>query len=149
MKTLVPAVFVSVVGFVLLACGAGLGTLGDDCSSDSDCSGSYSCVQCSGQNTCYFEDSLDGDSDYEWACDQYGSGTPTDSRYRGSGGSTSGSSTSGSCGESVWTCAYDGQATPMCQWACSHSGSERQQTCQVLAGMVESGNAGECCTVCR
>jgi hypothetical protein len=51
--------------------------------------------------------------------------------------------------DGAWTCAYDGQATPMCGAACNYSGSQRSQTCAVLASMVESGNAGQCCTVCR
>lgn len=49
----------------------------------------------------------------------------------------------------VWTCAYDGQATPLCMAACSYSGTQRMQTCQVLASYMTSGNAGECCTSCR
>jgi len=49
----------------------------------------------------------------------------------------------------AWTCAYDGQATPMCEWACVHEGSERAETCSVLASMLESGDPGECCSVCR
>jgi len=65
-----------------------------------------------------------------------------------SGGGDDGTSSSSDCGESVWTCEYDGQATPMCQWACTYSGSERSQTCEVLASMLESGDPSECCTVC-
>jgi hypothetical protein len=55
----------------------------------------------------------------------------------------------GSSCSNAWTCNYDGQATPMCLAACNYTGSQRTQTCQVLASMVTSGNAGECCTVCR
>ena len=66
----------------------------------------------------------------------------------GGGGSSGGGS---NCGSSVWTCPNDGQATPTCQYACTFpsDSSERSQTCKVLASMLENGNAGECCTVCR
>lgn len=37
----------------------------------------------------------------------------------------------------------------MCQWACAHTGEERKKTCAVLKSMLESGNPGECCRVCR
>lgn len=59
-----------------------------------------------------------------------------------------GTGDTGTCSD-VWTCAYDGQATPMCQWACAHTGSERAETCAVLASMLESGDPTACCTSCR
>lgn len=65
----------------------------------------------------------------------------------GWGGET-GTTDTGTCSD-VWVCGYDGQATPMCQWACAHTGSERADTCAVLASMLESGDPTECCTSCR
>lgn len=72
-----------------------------------------------------------------------------------SGGSSSGGSSSGgssssggaNCGTSVWTCAYDGQATPTCQYACTFpaGSNERKQSCDVLRSMLESGNTATCC----
>lgn len=70
---------------------------------------------------------------------------PSSCTVPGAGG---GSTPGGTC-DNTWTCQYDGQATPMCSWACTQSGTQRTQTCQVLASMMTSGNAGECCTVCR
>ena len=57
------------------------------------------------------------------------------------GGTGGGGSTTDCSG--AWTCPYDGQASPMCQWACVRTGSERAQTCQVLASMV--ANPADCC----
>lgn len=131
----------------IAACADTKGYLSDDCSTDDDCADSYSCVKCSSKNTCYFQSQLNGPDDYEWACEQWGSGTPTDSRYSGSSGSSS-SGGGGDCSK-AWTCTNDGQATPMCKAACNYSGSQRTQTCEVLASMLESGNAGECCAVCK
>ncbi len=48
----------------------------------------------------------------------------------------------------AWTCAYDGQATPMCQSACNYTGEARAQQCAVLESFLESGDASECCPVC-
>ncbi len=62
------------------------------------------------------------------------------------GSSGSGGSAGGNC-DNAWTCAYDSQASPMCQWACTLSGSERSQTCQVLESMLTSGNTAECCPI--
>ena len=70
----------------------------------------------------------------------------TTSASSSSGGS---SGSSGSSCSKAWTCAYDGQATPMCSWACTKTGSERSQTCAVLASMLDNGNAGQCCSVCK
>jgi hypothetical protein len=70
---------------------------------------------------------------------------PSSCTVPGAGG---GGSSGGTC-SNTWTCAYDGQATPMCSWACAQTGTERTQSCQVLASYMTSGNAGECCTVCR
>jgi hypothetical protein len=117
------------------------GTLGDACTFESDCAEDYSCVRCSIQSACYFSDLLDRSSTFEYVCDSYGAGTPTDPRYVPQGGG------GGNCSGS-WTCGYDGQATPLCQSACLRSGSERAQTCKVLACFVESGDAGDCCSVC-
>ncbi len=129
------------------ACNLIGGRLGDECSTESDCASAYSCVKCSIRNACYFGDMLDNDSSFERVCGVYGAGKPTDHRYGGGGSGGSGST---SCNaSSAWTCSYDGQATPMCQYACSLSGSQRAQTCQSLAGMLTSGNAGSCCPVCR
>ena len=61
------------------------------------------------------------------------------------GGTTGGG---GDC-NNAWTCAYDGQASPLCMAACTYTGTQRTQTCQVLASYMTSGNAGECCTACR
>ena len=116
------------------------GTLGDPCTVEDDCRSDYTCVKCSVQSACYWEDLLESPRDFESVCRQYGAGTPTDPRYGGGGGG-------GNCSGS-WTCAYDGQATPLCQSACLRSGSEREQTCQVLACFMESGDSGECCSVC-
>lgn len=70
---------------------------------------------------------------------------PSSCTVPGAGG---GGDNGGTC-SNTWTCAYDGQATPMCSWACTRTGTERTQSCQVLASYMTSGNAGECCTVCR
>jgi hypothetical protein len=129
----------------------GDGGLGDDCRSDSDCDDSwYTCVKCSGQNTCYTASALKSAKNYETACSVYGSGTPTDPRYRDDNSTGSGGGGSSDC-SSAWTCPNDGQATPTCEWACTHpsGSSERAQTCKVLASMLESGNPGTCCSVCR
>lgn len=85
--------------------GCFMGTLGDECMENYDCSFDYTCVRCSAKSTCYFSDSLKANSDYEWACTTYGSGTPTDERYTGtaaggSGGGGSGSTSSGGGGGS-------------------------------------------------
>jgi hypothetical protein len=117
------------------------GHLGDNCSSDSDCADDYTCVQCSGQNSCYFVEYLRGPMDFEYVCRQYGIGTPTDPRYSSGGGDSCESA-------DVWTCVYDGQATPICQSACIHTGDERTQTCAVLESFLESGDASECCRAC-
>ena len=67
----------------------------------------------------------------------------------GSTSSSSGSSSS-SCGSSVWTCPYDGQATPTCQWACTQTGANRTKTCAVLASYNDDTfNATSCCKVCK
>jgi uncharacterized membrane protein YgcG len=78
---------------------------------------------------------------------RYLSNSGCDPRIPAGGGSSSGGGSSGGgsaqqC-ESAWTCAYDGQATPTCQWACTHpaGSSERAQSCKVLASMLTSGNA--------
>lgn len=65
----------------------------------------------------------------------------------GGGSSGGGSSGGGSCGTEVWTCPFDGQATPTCQYACTFAAgsSQRQQSCAVLRSMLESGNTATCC----
>ncbi|HUQ03799.1 MAG TPA: hypothetical protein VM261_14980 [Kofleriaceae bacterium] len=123
----------------LHGCDSG-GMLGDPCAVEDDCAENYSCVQCSVQSACYFEDALEDAADYEYVCRQFGAGAVTDPRAGGGGGG-------GNCASS-WTCEYDGQATPMCQAACIRTGSEREQTCRVLACFMESGDSGECCSVC-
>ncbi len=51
--------------------------------------------------------------------------------------------------DTVWVCAYDGQATPMCQSACNYPpGDSRDQQCAVLDSILEP-EASECCTVCQ
>ena len=136
---------------LLPACILWSGDLGDECSSEDDCSSDYSCVICSGRNTCYFSDQLHGPKDYEWACTQYGSGTPTDPRYSGSAGGVSGDSGAGGAEDcsQAWTCTYDGQATTMCEAACAYRGTQREQTCAILGGYVEASVVQRCCTVCR
>lgn len=119
------------------------GTLGDPCTTEDDCADDYTCVKCSVQSACYFQEALENQADVNYVCKNYGVGTPTDPRFGAGGGGGSG----GTC-EASWTCGYDGQATPMCQAACIRSGSEREQTCRVLACFMESGDSGECCSVC-
>jgi hypothetical protein len=72
-----------------------------------------------------------------------------------SGGSRSGGSSSGgaaNCPTSVWTCPYDGQATPTCQYACTFAAgsTQRKQSCAVLQSMLESNDPSQCCgSICQ
>lgn len=80
-----------------------------------------------------------------------GSSVPASSSSGGtsSGGTSSGGTSSGGTSSScskAWTCANDGQATPMCQAACVYTGTQRQQTCQLLLKMTSQG--AKCCTAC-
>jgi len=143
------ALMVAALTFLGLGgCRGGEGTLGDECSTESDCADRYTCVKCSRTNSCYFDDMLDSASDYERVCSYYGEGTPTDSRYRSSSGSTSSGGSSTTC-NSAWKCTYDGQATPVCRAACNYSGTQRTQTCSVLKSMISSSSVSSCCPMCR
>lgn len=100
---------IKLFGIILLiltqSCGLIGGTLGDDCVSDENCSSDYSCVSCSEKNTCYFSDSLTSESDYEWACTQYGKGSPTKTADTGNNSNNnSGNNTSSSSYNWSYTC---------------------------------------------
>lgn len=66
----------------------------------------------------------------------------------GASGGGTGTGGGGSCDKS-WTCAYDGQAAPMCSWACTQTGDNRTKTCAVLAGMISAADMAECCPICK
>jgi hypothetical protein len=63
-----------------------------------------------------------------------------------SSGGTSSSGGSSNCSK-AWTCANDGQVTPLCNAACAYTGTQRTQTCGVLAGYGAS--VKKCCSVCK
>lgn len=65
----------------------------------------------------------------------------------GGGGGGGGGDGSGEDCSKAWTCAEDGQATPLCGAACTYTGSQRTETCAVLGGFGEK--AKSCCSVCR
>jgi|tagenome__1003787_1003787.scaffolds.fasta_scaffold20584665_1 hypothetical protein len=131
-----------VVSLLVAGCGKGEGEqcnpeTYETCGSDFDDT-SISCLSCP---------SSKGYSSVQGVCTTSlsASSTACAEAYSAPGGSGG----SGLNCNQAWTCAYDGQATPMCGAACNYTGTQRSQTCQVLASMVTSGNAGECCSVCR
>lgn len=65
------------------------------------------------------------------------------------GGSSGGNSGGGGSCDKSWTCAYDGQAAPMCNWACTQTGDNRTKTCAVLKGMISASDVAECCPICK
>lgn len=84
------------------------------------------------------------------SCSAFTCSTPTDPSTCSAGGGNAGGGggTTSDC-NNAWTCATDGQATPMCQAACAYSGSQRTFTCGQLVTLVGSSTASSCCTVCR
>lgn len=129
------AVFIAVNG-----CNGGA-AYGEECDGSTDCRSDLTCVTCASNNACAFSDQTSGSSRDNF-CKLHGGGPP------GGGGSSSGGSSSRCGAGDVWTCSYDGQATTTCQYACSLSGSQRSQTCQVLGQMMDK-SPGSCCKVCK
>ncbi len=73
---------------------------------------------------------------------------PQSCTVQGASGSGSGGSGGGTNCDKAWTCPFDGQAAPMCSWACTQSGDNRTKTCAVLKGMISSADVAECCSLC-
>ena len=76
------------------------------------------------------------------------SSNPSTCSVPGGGGTGGGAGSGGDC-SGAWTCAYDGQASPMCQAACAYSGQQRTFTCQQVVNLVGASLASSCCSVCR
>ena len=113
---------------------------GEKCDEDFDCE-STDCIACATTKRCGLAYESYS-SEIATFCAEWGDRAPGDPAGTGKG-------PSGSCGASdVWIGNYDGQATPTCQYACSLSGSQRQQTCQVLGSMLDA-NPGSFCKSCR
>lgn len=125
------------------ATGGGSGASGQGaCATYSDALGRSVCSPDVSASGCSGKYLGDGTTCSGFSCTS--SGDPQSCSVPGGTG-TGGGGGGSQCG-TAWSCAYDGQASPMCQAACAYSGQQRSFTCTQLVTLVGASTASSCCS---